>query len=149
MTIATSGGIAHSPSILPAPLDWYLSAWNDAGSVWNCDSLAERFTEDGLFFGGRPEHSVGREAIRAYFRSYIGTISSCNLALRDQHVAGLGPDCLMAQGFGDFSFVLSDGSRTRSVVRTTLVLVSEGNDWKARLQHIAPLPKQPPLGREN
>lgn len=71
------------------------------------------------------------------------------LRLREQHVFNLEPDCLVAQGFGDFSFLLSDGLQTRSVVRTTLVLLRQQDRWKARLQHIAPIPKNPPLGRED
>ena len=134
---------------LPAEMESYLASWNAAASVWDCERLAECFTEDGLFFGGRPTHSVGRQAIEDYFRSYIGTISSCTLRVREQHVFNLEPDCFVAQGFGDFSFVLSDGLHTQSVVRTTLVLVCQQDRWKARLQHIAPIPKKPPLGRED
>ena len=133
---------------LPEPLTRYLSAWNAAGSRWDCAALAECFTEDALFFGGRPEHSVGRAAIEAYFRSYTGIIASCTLSLRDQHIVDdLVPDYCTAQGYGDFSFILADGLHTRSVVRTTLILVRERNRWRARLQHIAPPPAEPPIGR--
>lgn len=134
---------------LPAEIESYLASWNAAGSVWDCERLAECFTEDGLFFGGRPTHSVGRQAIEGYFRSYIGTITSCTLSLREQHVFNLDANCLVAQGFGEFFFELSDGLHTHSVVRTTLVLVRQQDRWKTRLQHIAPIPKNPPLGRED
>ena len=137
-----------SPSALPEPLVSYLAAWNAAGSRWDCAALAGCFTEDALFFGGRPEHSVGRHAIEAYFRSYIGIIASCTLSLREQHiVTDLGANALVAQGYGDFSFILADGLHTRSVVRTTLILVHQRDRWRARVQHIAPPPAEPPIGR--
>jgi uncharacterized protein (TIGR02246 family) len=138
---------SSTPASLPDPLAAHVAAWNAAGAHWNSEALANCFTEDGLFFGGRPEHSVGREAITAYFRSYIGTIASCHLQLRDQELLQLAPDTVAAQGYGDFSFVLGDGARTRSVVRTTLILVQQRDGWKARLQHFAPPPPEPPLGR--
>jgi len=131
---------------LPNVIAEYQATWNAAGRYWGCDGLAACFTDDGLFFGGRPEHSVGREAITAYFRSYVGVIASCTLQLRDQEVLELSAECLVCQGFGDFSFVLADGRHTRSVVRTTLILVRQEDGWKARLQHFAPPPSEPPLG---
>ena len=132
---------------LPPTLEAYQQAWNAAALQWDSDALASCFTEDGLFFGGRPQHSVGRAAIRDYFRSYIGVISSCTLHLRDQQVLDVEPDHFVSQGFGDFSFVLADGKHTRSTVRTTLVLVRQHDGWKARLQNFAPSPAEPPLGR--
>lgn len=130
-------------------VDNYLAGWNAAGAVWDCKRLADFYTDDGLFFGGRPGHSVGREAIGAYFRSYIGTIAACRLKLRDQHVVSLDADRFVAQGFGEFSFMLADGLATQSVVRTTLMLVRQHDTWKARLWNFAPSPEKPPLGRED
>ena len=133
---------------LPAPLALYVEAWNAAGMRWDCDGLAECFTEDALFFGGRPEHSVGREAIRAYFRSYIGIIETCSLQLRDQHLVDRGPHGLAAQGYGDFAFRLAGGQLTRSTVRTTLILVPDGGRWRSRMHHFGPPPAVPPLGQD-
>ena len=131
---------------LPEPLRLYVADWNAAGVRWNSEALADCFTPDGLFFGGRPEHSVGHEAILAYFRSYVGIIESCTLQLRDQQLVDLGSQGLVAQGYGDFSFVLAGQRPTRSTVRTTLMLVQLGGRWRARVQHFGPPPLVPPLG---
>lgn len=138
-----------SPDSRAAAFDVFLASWNQAALAWDCEGLANCYTPDGLFFGGRPDHFAGRDAIDAYFRSYIGTIVSCTLKLRDQHVVKLGADCLAAQGFGDFTFLLTGGQRTQSVVRTSLILAREEGRWKARLHHFSPAPKNPPLGLEH
>ena len=132
-----------------AVLDQALERWNAAGLRWNPSAYADCFTEDGLFFGGRPTHAVGRNAIRAYFESYVGVITVCQLALRDQQFVEAGPGFLLAQGWGEFSFILADGERTGSTVRTTWLLqqLPDGK-WKIRQQHIAPPPAVPPLGRD-
>ncbi len=132
-----------------AILDEALARWNAAGRTWNVSAYADCFTEDGLFFGGRPAHAVGRAAIRAYFESYVGVIKVCQLALRDQQFVEAGPGFLLAQGWGEFTFVLADGERTGSTVRTTWLLQQmPDGPWKIRQQHIAPPPAVPPLGRD-
>lgn len=131
-----------------AILDEALSRWNAAGVRWNPSAFTDCFTPDGLFFGGRPAHAVGREAIRAYFDSYVGVIDVCQLALREQQFVEPGPGFLLAQGWGEFSFVLAGGERTKSTVRTSWLLQQvPGGEWKIRQQHIAPPPGEPPLGR--
>lgn len=132
----------------PIILDDVLDRWNAAGRRWNPAAFADCFTADGLFFGGRPCHYVGREAIRAYFESYVGVILVCQLALRDQEFVQAGPGFLLAQGWGEFSFTLADGQRTGSTVRTTWLLQQmPSHEWQIRQQHIAPAPVVPPLGR--
>ena len=124
----------------------YEEAWNKAGRKWDIEGLADCFTEDAMFFGGRPQHCVGRAAIRDYFHSYTGIIASCTLRLRDQQQLDVAPGYFVSQGFADFSFVLADGIQTKSTVRTTLILVQDHNEWRARLQNFAPSPAEPPLG---
>jgi uncharacterized protein (TIGR02246 family) len=122
--------------------------WNAAGRRWDPAAFTDCFTADGLFYGGRPSHAVGREAIRAYFDSYIGVIDVCQLALRDQEFVEPGPGFLLAQGWGEFSFVLANGQHTQSTVRTTWLLQQlPGGEWKIRQQHFAPAPTTPPLGQ--
>lgn len=133
-----------------AILEDVLARWNAAGQRWNPAAFADCFTDDGLFFGGRPTHYIGRDAIRAYFDSYIGVILVCQLALRDQAFVPAGPGFLLAQGWGEFSFTLADGQRTGSTVRTTWLMQQvDGGVWKIRQQHIAPAPQVPPLGRDD
>jgi len=121
-------------------------AWTAAASPWNADALAAVYADDALFFGGRPGHAVGATAIRDYFASYQGVIESGQLELVDQHVLELAPGCLLAQGYGDFTFVLAGNQQTRSLLRTTLVLSLQQGSWKIRQHHFSASPSAPPLG---
>lgn len=121
--------------------------WNAAAHGWHAGLLAEIYTEDALFFGGRPGHSVGRAAVQAYFASYVGIIRSGAMVLSEQQLLALGPGCHLAQGYADFSFTLQDGRHTRSRVRATLVLVQQGGAWRIRQHHFSPTPETPPLGQ--
>jgi uncharacterized protein (TIGR02246 family) len=122
-------------------------AWNAGGNAWNADALAEVYTHDALFFGGRPGHFVGRAAVRDYFASYAGVIESGTMDLVEQELVELCPGCLLAQGYADFSFVLSGNQATHSRLRTTLVIVREGQGWRIRQHHFSPTPAVPPLGQ--
>jgi uncharacterized protein (TIGR02246 family) len=121
-------------------------AWNTAASTWNPDAFAAIYTDDALFFGGRPDHSVGGAAIRAYFASYMGALESATLDLVDQHFLWLADDCFLAQGFGDFVFVLESGKRmSRARMRTTLVIAQDDGAWKIRQHHFSVPPESPPI----
>ena len=39
------------------------------------DRLAAIYTDNAVFYGGRPGHSVGKEQVRAYFASYAGVLA--------------------------------------------------------------------------
>lgn len=130
-----------------AALDAIQAAWNDGAKPWNPARLASVYTRDALFLGGRPGHSVGSEAIQAYFSSYVGVIQAGTMALVEQEVRELAPGCLLAQGFVEFAFVLVQGPTTRSRLRTTLVFALEGQTWKIRQHHFSPTPEAPPLGQ--
>jgi uncharacterized protein (TIGR02246 family) len=123
------------------------AAWNEAGRSWNPDALAKLYTTDALLFGGRPGHAVGVSAIRDYFGSYAGVIHSGTMQLVDQQIVHLAPGVFVAQGFVDFSFVLADNPSTKSFLRTTLVVVLQGGQWKIRQHHFSPTPAAPPLGQ--
>ncbi|NIE67190.1 SgcJ/EcaC family oxidoreductase [Burkholderia sp. Ax-1719] len=122
------------------------AAWNAAASTWNPDAFAALYTEDALFFGGRPDHCVGGAAIHAYFASYQDVLESATLDLVDQHFLWLADDCFLAQGFGDFAFVLEGGKRTsRARMRTTLVIAQHASVWKIRQHHFSVPPESPPI----
>ena len=72
------------------------AAWNAAARDWNADALTGVYTTDALFFGGRPGHATGHEAIRAYFASYDGVIQSATLELVEQQFIRFGDDCFRA-----------------------------------------------------
>lgn len=122
-------------------------AWNAAARNWDAQALALVYTEDALFFGGRPGHSIGRAGIRDYFASYTGEILSGRMSLADQHVLELGPDSFLAQGYADFDFVLRGNVNTRSRLRTTLLFAQQEDVWKLRQHHFSQPPSAPPLGR--
>ncbi|MBN3773435.1 SgcJ/EcaC family oxidoreductase [Burkholderia sp. Se-20378] len=121
------------------------AAWNAAAQNWNPDALAGVYTADALFFGGRPGHSTGSDAIHAYFASYVGVIRSATLELVEQHFIRFGDDCFLAQGYGEFAFVLGDGNTSRSRLRTTLVIASQAGEWKIRQHHFSTSPETPPI----
>lgn len=121
------------------------AAWNAGGQPWNPPALADIYTSDALFHGGRPSHYVGQVAIRDYFESYRGVIEVATLVMRDQHIRQLAPGIVLAQGFGDFSFVLAGQQATTSLLRTTMVLVWQDR-WRIQAHHFSPPPPVPPLG---
>jgi len=121
-------------------------AWSDAGRTWDPAAIARGYTDDAVFFGGRPGLQQGSAGVRAYFDSYVGTITSARLTLRDQQVFRLAPDVILAQGFGHFALGFADGRSTDTVQRTTLVLVRRAGQWKILQHHFSVEPTSPPLG---
>nr|WP_314482101.1 SgcJ/EcaC family oxidoreductase [uncultured Pseudomonas sp.] len=121
------------------------SDWNRAASRWDSSALAAVYTSNALFFGGRPGHYMGREAIREYFASYEGTLRSGSIALSELAVISLATGCVLAQGFADFMFELADGEITRSRLRGTLVLQEQDGTWMIRQHHFSTSPLVPPL----
>jgi len=120
--------------------------WNAAATPWNPPCLAAIYTSDALFFGGRPGQSIGAAAIQQYFESYNGVIIEGAMQLVDQQVLEVAPGCQLAQGYVQFKFLLVDGRRTESRLRTTLLLVESSNTWKIRQHHFSTSPDAPPLG---
>jgi uncharacterized protein (TIGR02246 family) len=119
--------------------------WSEAAHNWDAAKLARLYTADAVLFGGRPEHSVGGPAIRAYFASYDGVILAGSLALEQQEILSIDAQSFLAQGYGVFSFTLAGGKQTTSRMRTTWLLVRDV-DWRIRTHHFSPLPAAPPLG---
>jgi uncharacterized protein (TIGR02246 family) len=120
--------------------------WNAGADPWNPERLAAIYTADALFFGGRPGHAVGAAAILAYFASYREVIVAGSMRLVEQHMLELAPDCVLAQGYAEFAFRLHPEQRTASRLRTTLVLLKQGEGWKIRQHHFSAAPATPPLG---
>jgi hypothetical protein len=55
--------------------------WNAAAQHWNSAGLVALYTEDAVFYGGRPGHAVGHAKVREYFDSYVGTLAAARLGL--------------------------------------------------------------------
>jgi uncharacterized protein (TIGR02246 family) len=121
------------------------AGWNAASADWDADALANVYTHDALFFGGRPGHAVGRDAIREYFASYRGVVLSGTMELADAHFLGLGASGFLVQGYADFAFVLTGREKTQSVLRATLLVVPDEGDWRIRQHHFSATPATPPL----
>jgi uncharacterized protein (TIGR02246 family) len=134
-----------TPDVASAALAQVEAAWNAAAHRWDAHALTAIYTDDALFYGGRPGHSVGGPAIHAYFASYEGVIESATLTLVEQQFIHLAPDCFLAQGYGEFAFVLSGGRPSRSRLRTTLVVVLQQGAWKIRQHHFSTTPEAPPI----
>jgi uncharacterized protein (TIGR02246 family) len=121
--------------------------WTRAATRWDADALASLYSEDALFFGGKPGHCTGREAVREYFASYVGTIASGSISLSELESVLVSTDCVLAQGFAQFTFKLESGEITRSRLRGTLLFQRQGGPWKIRQHHFSESPLVPPLGR--
>lgn len=121
--------------------------WNAASSGWNPDQFAALYTEDALFFGGRPGLSVGRDAVRGYFASYVGILKSTRMQLVHQHLRVLGPDTVLAQGYVRFQFDLVDGHHSSNEMRTTLVMVRREGRWQILQHHFSVTPDAIPIPR--
>jgi len=121
-------------------------AWNAAAFHWDLDAFAAVYSGDALLFGGRPGQSVGRGEVRKYFASYVGVIDSAALTMVGQQVVRLAPGTFLAQGFGQLELKLSNGLLSRTVLRTTLIVVRRGNRWELQQHHFSALPDSPPLG---
>jgi uncharacterized protein (TIGR02246 family) len=121
------------------------AAWNAAARRWSPAALTAVYTDDALFFGGRPGHSVGAAAIHAYFASYEGVIESATLELVEQQYLRLADNSFVAQGYGEFAFVLSGGKPSGSRLRTTLIVVLQEGEWKIWQHHFSTTPEVPPI----
>ncbi len=133
------------PSEAEAALRSVERDWNAAAKDWNTVGLAALYTEDAVFYGGRPGHSVGRTQVRAYFESYTGMFSTVRLALVDQELRVLADGVCLAQGYAAFDFVLAAGGATRAVLRSTLVLVRRPEGWRIAQHHFSATPAEPPI----
>ncbi len=119
--------------------------WNAAARDWNPAGLAALYTEDAVFYGGRPGHSVGRQQVSAYFESYVGMFTHVGLALIDQELRALGDDVCLAQGYARFSIDLAAGGTTTAVLRSTLVLVRRPEGWLIAQHHFSATPDTVPI----
>jgi len=122
------------------------AAWREAAHDWNPAALAALYADDALLFGGRPDHSVGAAAIRAYFDSYAGVILSASVELFEQQIVETGATSLLAQGFCTFDFNLAGNRRTQSRLRTTWLLDWGEGKTRIRAHHFSLVPEAPPLG---
>jgi uncharacterized protein (TIGR02246 family) len=136
------------PAQIAAALEEVLKRWNLAARPYSPADLAAVYTDDALFFGGLPHHSVGRAQIEHYFRQYGDTLPWLRLEIRDEHVRQVSEGCLLFQGFAYFDFGLPDGRTTHNTLRATLGLkqASDG-EWRIFLHHFSPPPLTPPIPR--
>ena len=119
--------------------------WSDAASPLSPDAIAALYTPDALFFGGRPDHYIGRASVREYFESYRDMLASIKLTIRDAHFAEASDRFLLAQGTADFTFGLVDGRITLASLRATLALRRSDAGWMICLHHFSPPPEVPPV----
>lgn len=123
-----------------------LTGWSKAAAQWHARELGALYCEDACLFGGRPGHSTGRAEIIRYFAGYENIILSASIKPLDQQVSPLDQHLIVAQGYVEFEFVLGSGSTTKSLLRSTLVLKKEQDQWKISHHHFSSTPDAPPLG---
>jgi uncharacterized protein (TIGR02246 family) len=119
--------------------------WNEAAHKWDLEAFASIYTEDALFFGGRPGFFSGVDQIKEYYRSYVGVVASAAIKYHEQKIIELAPGALLAQGFADFNFTLANGDRGRTRLRSTNILVMRDNDWKVIQHHFSEPIAEPPI----
>lgn len=132
----------------PTVLNELLAAWSRAATPWNATELGSLYSEDACLFGGRPGHSIGRAEITRYFACYDGVILSASIKPLDQEFSAPEPHLVIAQGHVEFAFLLGTGNRTKSLLRSTLILKREGGRWRISHHHFSPIPETPPLGEK-
>ena len=119
--------------------------WNTAARHWDAEGLGALYTDDALFYGGRPGHAVGHAKVREYFDSYVGTLSAAQLALVDQELRKLSEGVFLAQGYAKFDFDLSAGGGSSTMLRSTLVLTHRPEGWRIAQHHFSAAPSEPPI----
>lgn len=124
-------------------LGWIADRWTRAATPLKPQELAALYAPDALFFGGVPDHYVGRERIAEYFSFYLGKVAAMTIAFRDHH--GAEADVVVSQGFVDFTFLLPDGRTTYASLRGTLVLAPKGKGWEILVHHFSPPPLTVPV----
>jgi ketosteroid isomerase-like protein len=131
-----------------AVLNETLTGWSKAAADWDARKLGTLYCEDACLFGGRPGHSNGRAEIIRYFAGYENIILSASIKPLDQEVFPLDQRLVIAQGYVEFEFVLGNGNTTKSLLRSTLILKKEKDQWKISHHHFSSIPTTPPLGEQ-
>lgn len=129
-----------------AALDEVAARWTAAATPLDPVGLSALYAQDAVFFGGLPDHYVGRGEVERYFDFYRDMLASIALTFSDMHCADLG-STLLCQGFADFVFVLVDGRTTFNRLRATLVLERGQEGWAIKLHHFSPPPEDTPVPR--
>lgn len=113
-----------------AALENLLAAWAQAIRAHEPDVVASLFTEDAVFQGFDPRHSVGRPGVAAYYEKQPVGLDP---QYRVREIRAFGQDALL--GFADVDFVRPSGE----VIPThlTLALVRVGDGWLIRQYHVS------------
>ncbi|WP_158865795.1 SgcJ/EcaC family oxidoreductase [Leifsonia sp. AG29] len=111
-------------------LEGVLEVWARDVREHNPERVASYFTEDAVFQGFDPRHTVGRPGITAYYdKQPVGLDPD----YRVQEVRPLGDDAFLA--FVDIDFARPSGE----VIPThlTLALVRDGAEWLIEQYHVS------------
>jgi ketosteroid isomerase-like protein len=122
--------------------------WSAAASPLDPESLSRLYTSDAVFFGGLPDHYVGRDQVKQYFSHYVPILSAIELVLREMVVVPVAGPLLLGQGFADFRFTLPSGKTTFNSLRATLGIIEREEGWGICLHHFSPPPLAPPVPLE-
>src|SRR5262249_7950763 len=119
--------------------------WNAAAQDWNSAGLVALYTEDALFYGGRPGHPGGHAEGGGYFYFYFGTLAAAPPALVHPERRKTGEGGYLAQGYAAFDFELTAGGATHTMLRSTLVLTRRPEGWRIAQHHFSSAPSEPPI----
>lgn len=115
------------------------SRWNAAAAAWDPKALARVYTGDAVFFGLLPRLYIGRSEIEEYFGSYQSILEKVVLTLIDQNTRPVGPNAFAAQGFGNILNYNFNGTVSKNIVRSSLVIVEKAGEWQIALHHFSEL----------
>lgn len=113
-----------------APLTTVLEQWADGIRLHDPDRVASFFTEDAVFQGFDPAHTVGRAGVRAYYdKQPVGLTPTFTV----RETRSLAADALLA--FVDVDFAPPG----RDVIPThlTIVLTRVGDAWLIAHYHVS------------
>lgn len=109
-----------------------LAGWRSAFDRHDADAMAELFTADALFQGFGPEPTVGRDAVRAYYKAVPLDRTANGTVL---HTYTIGENTV--GGFAEVT--IRNPEDWQAHVYMSLVLVREGTAWRIRQYHVSPV----------
>lgn len=111
-------------------IDEVLGAWKRAVGAHEPDEAARVFTSDALFQGLRPDYSIGREGVRAYYDSQPLGMTADYEVLEARALTST-----LALVYAKLRFGFVDGHV--NLVHLTAMLEQESGEWRIGHYHVS------------
>jgi uncharacterized protein (TIGR02246 family) len=106
--------------------------WQAAFNARDIAAIVALYSEDACLFGGKPDLSVGRPAIQAYFNALPPVRLQAEFG--EQTIVQLTPSVIMSAGFITFARI-TDPPTKPVPFRITLTIVDIGGAWQIASHH--------------